>query len=189
MFTWWAPWRNMKERNIGWRLDYVLASASIFAKVEGCVIQREFGTSDHGPVVATFAGFEVSRPHARPEPRRESARNARPVVLTRRSVDDPHARRGFAAGARSCARRVPGARHAAAGARERAPRARAARGDRGGNGAEGNLSRAVGADDASESVRRGVSRRCEAPPRSSRRPPNRSTALRCSSGSNGCADR
>jgi len=58
MFTWWAPWRNMKERNIGWRLDYVLASASIFARVEACVIQREFGTSDHGPVVATFTGFE-----------------------------------------------------------------------------------------------------------------------------------
>lgn len=55
MFTWWAPWRNMKARNIGWRLDYVLASAPIFAKVQGCVIQREFGTSDHGPVVATFS--------------------------------------------------------------------------------------------------------------------------------------
>ena len=26
MFTWWAPWRNMRQRNIGWRLDYVLAS-------------------------------------------------------------------------------------------------------------------------------------------------------------------
>ena len=26
LFTWWAPWRNMKARNIGWRLDYVLAS-------------------------------------------------------------------------------------------------------------------------------------------------------------------
>ena len=62
MFTWWAPWRDMKARNIGWRLDYVLASESIFAKVEACVIQREFGTSDHGPVVATFAGFETSRP-------------------------------------------------------------------------------------------------------------------------------
>ena len=60
MFTWWAPWRNMKERNIGWRLDYVLASAPIFARVQGCVIQREFGTSDHGPVVATFDGFESS---------------------------------------------------------------------------------------------------------------------------------
>jgi exodeoxyribonuclease-3 len=62
MFTWWAPWRNMKERNIGWRLDYVLASAPIFARVEGCVIQREFGTSDHGPVVATFDGFESFQP-------------------------------------------------------------------------------------------------------------------------------
>jgi exodeoxyribonuclease-3 len=54
MFTWWAPWRDMKARNIGWRLDYVLASASIFATVQGCAIQREFGTSDHGPVIATF---------------------------------------------------------------------------------------------------------------------------------------
>ena len=25
-FTWWAPWRNMRARNIGWRLDYVLAA-------------------------------------------------------------------------------------------------------------------------------------------------------------------
>jgi hypothetical protein len=22
LFTWWAPWRNMCARNIGWRLDY-----------------------------------------------------------------------------------------------------------------------------------------------------------------------
>jgi exodeoxyribonuclease-3 len=55
MFTWWAPWRNMKERNIGWRLDYVLVSAALFGRVQRCVIQREFGTSDHGPVVATLS--------------------------------------------------------------------------------------------------------------------------------------
>ena len=61
MFTWWAPWRDMKARNIGWRLDYVLASDPIFAQVQACVIQREFGTSDHGPVVATFAGFASSQ--------------------------------------------------------------------------------------------------------------------------------
>ena len=24
LFTWWAPWRNLRQRNIGWRLDYVL---------------------------------------------------------------------------------------------------------------------------------------------------------------------
>jgi len=54
LFTWWAPWRNMKQRNIGWRLDYVLATASLATRTTGCVVQREFGTSDHGPVVATF---------------------------------------------------------------------------------------------------------------------------------------
>jgi exodeoxyribonuclease III len=55
MFTWWAPWREMRQRNIGWRLDYVLASAALFAKVTGSRVQREFGTSDHAPVVAEFA--------------------------------------------------------------------------------------------------------------------------------------
>ena len=55
MFTWWAPWRNMRQRNIGWRLDYVLASESLFQKVNGCVVQREIGTSDHAPVMAVFA--------------------------------------------------------------------------------------------------------------------------------------
>jgi exodeoxyribonuclease-3 len=55
LFTWWAPWRNMKQRNIGWRLDYVLASRSIADRTVSCVVEREFGTSDHGPVVAVFA--------------------------------------------------------------------------------------------------------------------------------------
>jgi exodeoxyribonuclease III len=54
LFTWWAPWRNMKERNIGWRLDYVLVSQPIFDSVQSCIVQREFGTSDHGPVIAVF---------------------------------------------------------------------------------------------------------------------------------------
>src|SRR5215212_7727363 len=54
LFTWWAPWRNMKERNIGWRLDYVFASAPLARRVTSCVVQRDVGTSDHGPVVAVF---------------------------------------------------------------------------------------------------------------------------------------
>ena len=54
LFTWWAPWRNMKERNIGWRLDLILASRAIADRTASCVVQREFGTSDHGPVVAVF---------------------------------------------------------------------------------------------------------------------------------------
>ncbi|HEX6972762.1 MAG TPA: exodeoxyribonuclease III [Vicinamibacterales bacterium] len=56
MFTWWAPWRNMRQRNIGWRLDYVLASQALYDRVTSCVVQREFGTSDHAPVIAEFTG-------------------------------------------------------------------------------------------------------------------------------------
>ena len=55
MFTWWAPWRNLRQRNIGWRLDYLLASQSVYDLVRSCVVQREVGTSDHAPVVADFA--------------------------------------------------------------------------------------------------------------------------------------
>jgi exodeoxyribonuclease-3 len=55
LFTWWAPWRNLRARNIGWRLDLILASRRIADRVESCVVQREFGTSDHGPVIAVFA--------------------------------------------------------------------------------------------------------------------------------------
>jgi len=54
LFTWWAPWRNMRQRNIGWRLDYVFASDALASRATSCVVQRETGTSDHGPVIAVF---------------------------------------------------------------------------------------------------------------------------------------
>ncbi len=54
MFTWWAPWRNLRQRNIGWRLDYVLASQAVFDRVQRCLVQKEVGTSDHAPVLAEF---------------------------------------------------------------------------------------------------------------------------------------
>lgn len=34
LFTWWAPWRSLKQRNIGWRLDYVFASQAL--STNGC---------------------------------------------------------------------------------------------------------------------------------------------------------
>ena len=53
LFTWWAPWRNLRARNIGWRLDYVLASKGIASRAERCVVQADVGTSDHAPVLLT----------------------------------------------------------------------------------------------------------------------------------------
>jgi exodeoxyribonuclease-3 len=54
LFTWWAPWRNLRQRNIGWRLDYVLASEGLANTASSCPVLKDIGTSDHAPVVATF---------------------------------------------------------------------------------------------------------------------------------------
>ena len=55
LFTWWPPWRNMRERNFGWRLDYLLASQALYERARSSVVQREFGTSDHAPVIVEFS--------------------------------------------------------------------------------------------------------------------------------------
>jgi exodeoxyribonuclease III len=55
LFTWWAPWRNLRARNIGWRIDYVLASPTVAASATGCVVEADVGTSDHAPVLLTTA--------------------------------------------------------------------------------------------------------------------------------------
>lgn len=47
LFTWYPPWREEKQKNRGWRIDYVLASRSLSLK--RCEILRDEGTSDHVP--------------------------------------------------------------------------------------------------------------------------------------------
>jgi exodeoxyribonuclease III len=54
LFTWWAPWRNMRQRNIGWRIDYILVAPSIAARARSCVVLAEIGTSDHAPVMLSL---------------------------------------------------------------------------------------------------------------------------------------
>ncbi len=55
LFTWWAPWRNLRQRNIGWRIDYVLASRAMAARATTAAARRDVGTSDHGPVIVDFS--------------------------------------------------------------------------------------------------------------------------------------
>jgi exodeoxyribonuclease III len=52
LFTWWPPWRNMRQKNIGWRLDYLLASRSVASRIRQCSVLAQVGASDHAPVVA-----------------------------------------------------------------------------------------------------------------------------------------
>lgn len=54
MFTWWPPWRSMRQKNQGWRIDYVLASTGRGLEASECKVLSEVGTSDHAPVLAVF---------------------------------------------------------------------------------------------------------------------------------------
>jgi exodeoxyribonuclease III len=49
-YTWWTPWRNARERNIGWRIDYFFASAPLLPKIKTSVILTDVLGSDHCPV-------------------------------------------------------------------------------------------------------------------------------------------
>ncbi len=55
LFTWWAPWRNLRQRNIGWRIDYVLATPGLAARTTAAAVAAAVGTSDHAPVTVTVA--------------------------------------------------------------------------------------------------------------------------------------
>jgi exodeoxyribonuclease-3 len=60
VFTWWAPWRNLRARNIGWRLDYFIVSRSVAERATACIVQADVGTSDHAPVMLAFEGPAAS---------------------------------------------------------------------------------------------------------------------------------
>lgn len=49
-YSWWTHWANARERNVGWRIDYWLASESIKSKIKTATIHSEVMGSDHCPV-------------------------------------------------------------------------------------------------------------------------------------------
>ena len=49
-YTWWTQWANARERNVGWRIDYVLASKSLKKNITKTFILPEVMGSDHCPV-------------------------------------------------------------------------------------------------------------------------------------------
>lgn len=49
-YSWWTHWANARARNIGWRIDYWLASEAIADKVKNPQIHADQMGSDHCPV-------------------------------------------------------------------------------------------------------------------------------------------
>ncbi len=49
-YTWWTHWANARARNVGWRIDYWLASKSLKGSVKDATIHPDVMGSDHCPV-------------------------------------------------------------------------------------------------------------------------------------------
>ncbi len=50
-YTWWSNWAAARERNIGWRIDYVFVSKKLVSTIEKAVILPDYMGSDHCPVL------------------------------------------------------------------------------------------------------------------------------------------
>ena len=49
-YTWWTHWANARARNVGWRIDYWLASKSIANSIINTQIHPNIMGSDHCPI-------------------------------------------------------------------------------------------------------------------------------------------
>jgi len=54
LYSWWSARGRAREKDLGWRIDYVLANRALAARAEAAWIERDAGLSDHAPVWARF---------------------------------------------------------------------------------------------------------------------------------------
>jgi exodeoxyribonuclease-3 len=54
-YTWWSPMPGVRDRNVGWRIDYVLISAALRPRLQRAFIRADVPGSDHCPV-----GIEIA---------------------------------------------------------------------------------------------------------------------------------
>lgn len=57
-YTWWSFMPKVRERNIGWRIDYFLASERLAPSLVGAGIDSQVMGSDHCPVVLELGTIE-----------------------------------------------------------------------------------------------------------------------------------
>ena len=50
-YTWWTHWRNARERNVGWRIDYFFVSKKLVSRIKKAEILPNVMGSDHCPVL------------------------------------------------------------------------------------------------------------------------------------------
>lgn len=53
-YSWWSHFAKSRERNVGWRIDYFLASKSLQPNIKSAAIHADVMGSDHCPVSITL---------------------------------------------------------------------------------------------------------------------------------------
>lgn len=55
LYSWWSNRGRAREKDLGWRLDYVLTTPDLAERVVEARIDKHAGLSDHAPVLVSFA--------------------------------------------------------------------------------------------------------------------------------------
>lgn len=53
-YTWWSHWANARANNVGWRIDYFLASENLKKHIKTAEIHSDILGSDHCPISVTL---------------------------------------------------------------------------------------------------------------------------------------
>jgi exodeoxyribonuclease-3 len=56
LYSWWSNRGAAREKDLGWRIDYLLASPELARRAEDAWIEKDADLSDHAPVFARFSG-------------------------------------------------------------------------------------------------------------------------------------
>ncbi len=58
-YTWWSNRGQAWANNVGWRIDYHIATTGIAARAQSASIYKETRFSDHAPLIIEYAKFSV----------------------------------------------------------------------------------------------------------------------------------
>jgi len=53
-YSWWSNWGQSRERNVGWRIDYIFVSKTLAEDIKEAEIHDDIMGSDHCPVSITL---------------------------------------------------------------------------------------------------------------------------------------
>ena len=54
VYSWWSYKDQARQKNNGWRIDYICASKNLIKNLKSCEVMMDTHGSDHCPVQAVF---------------------------------------------------------------------------------------------------------------------------------------